>query len=363
MVIALPDILKIGVIRGDGIGPDIVDATVSVVTAAAERVGEAIEWVPLPGGLSALETHGSTFPQVSFRAIANLNGLVLGPVSHHLYPGDDPQYINPSGFLRKRLDLYANLRPVRYFPGVPALHTNVDLLIVRENTEGMYADRNVLDGNGELRINEDTIVSVRVVTRQAIEKLLRTAFDMARKRNGKKLVTVVHKANVLKRGDGLVLRCAEELAQEYPDVAWNEAHVDAFAMQLVMKPEEVDVVATTNMFGDILSDEAAGLVGGLGMAPGLNAGDHFAMAQAAHGSAPDIADSHTANPVAEIMSGAMLLQWLALRHKRGKLEKAARLVETAISTVLSEARVVTPDLGGTVTTPIMASAITDALGR
>ncbi len=346
---------------GDGIGKDIVPATMRVLQAAGEKHGVDLRCDVLPAGLTALETHGSTFPTETLDRLPAYAGWLLGPISQHLYPTGDPRYINPSGFLRKKFDLYANIRPARSFPGVDCFRPNVDLVIVRENTEGFYADRNVIDGNGELRPNEDMVISVRVVTRQACTRLARQAFALARERNGKRNVTAVHKANVLRRGDGLFLECCRQVASEFPDVTLDDVHVDAFALYLITRPHDFDVIATTNLYGDILSDEAAGLVGGLGLAPALNAGDRYAMAQAVHGSAPDIEHLHCANPVAEILSAALLLAWLAERQNLPPLAASGASIENAVANALKNGTRLTPDLGGTASTEEMSEVILTAI--
>lgn len=237
------------------------------------------------------------------------------------------------------------------------MYPDVDLAVVRENTEGFYADRNVLDGNGEFRPDENTVISLRVVSRRASIRVARQAFILAQQRNQKRKVTVVHKANVLRLGDGLFLECCKQVGEQYPGITLEDYHVDAFAMYLVTRPQDFDVVLTTNMFGDILSDEAAGLVGGLGMAPGLNAGDEFAMAQATHGSAPDIAHLQVANPVAEILSGKLLLEWLSERLSVPELISAARDIEAAVTLTLEQGEALTPDLGGDANTQDITEAI------
>jgi 3-isopropylmalate dehydrogenase len=352
---------SIAALLGDGIGPDIVHSTVAVLSRAAELQGVELSFTELPAGLEALRGHGSTFPAATREALTSYDGWILGPVSHHGYDFSNDQYINPSSYLRKHFELYANVRPARSLPGVRSLVSDVDLVIVRENTEGFYADRNVMDGTSEFRPNEDLVLSLRVVSRKACLRIARRAFEIAVRRDRRRLVTAVHKANVLRQGDGLFLECCRQVAAEFENVAYDEVLVDAFSMYLVMRPQSFDVVVTTNMFGDILSDEAAGLIGGLGLAPGLNAGDQRAMAQATHGSAPDIADLHTANPTAEILSGKLLLDWLADRRGETAFQRVAASVETAVLAVLADGRVKTPDLGGTANTREFTRAIVDKL--
>jgi 3-isopropylmalate dehydrogenase len=354
--------VPIAVLEGDDIGPDIVNASMRVLDAALARNGLIASWERLPAGRAALAEHGSTLPADTVEHLRDIPGWILGPVGHQAYPAGDGRYVNPSGYLRKNFELYANVRPSRAWLGVNNVRPDLDLVIVRENTEGFYADRNVLDGNGELRPDEDTVVSVRVVTRRASLRVARQAFALARQRGRLHRVTAVHKSNILRRGDGLFLDCCRSVAAENPDIALDEYLVDAFAMRLVLRPEQHDVIVTTNMFGDILSDEAAALVGGLGLAPGLNVGDRHAMAQAVHGSAPDIAGRGIANPIAEILSGALLLGWLSAVMGMPGLSAAQTDVESAVASTLARGRRLTPDLGGSGTTEELTAEILAALG-
>jgi 3-isopropylmalate dehydrogenase len=358
---ATVDRFRIAVMEGDGIGPDIVRATEEVLHTAAGLAGARVVLDRLPVGLAALDSHGSTLPQVTLDALREYHGWVLGPVMTHVYERGDPRYVNPSGFLRKHFQLFANIRPSRSYPGVRCLYPDVDLVIVRENTEGFYADRNVLDGNGEFRPSPDEVISVRVVTRGACLRVAREAFRLARARGRQLRVTAVHKANVLRLGCGLFLEACRTVAAEFSDVELDDLHIDVFAMRLVQRPQEFDVVVTTNLFGDIFSDEASALVGGLGMAPGLNAGERLAMAQATHGAAPDIADRHIANPSAMILSARLLLGWLADRYAEPRLGAAAERIETAVTSVLRRGDHLTPDLGGRATTQEMTEAVLAAL--
>lgn len=353
--------VRVAVMEGDDIGPEIVRSTTRILDSAAKKHAVAIEWVPLPAGIAAVDAEGSTLPTRTRETLPEIPGWILGPVSHRDYPMGDSRYVNPSGYLRKNFELYSNVRPARGWHGVECVHPDMDVVIVRENTEGFYADRNMLDGNGELRPDLDTVISVRLVTRRASIRVARQAFAIARERDGLRKVTCVHKANVLRRGDGLFLECCRQVAAENPDIAFDDFLVDAFAMRLILRPADTDVVVTTNMFGDILSDEAAGLVGGLGLAPGLNVGDGHAMAQAVHGSAPDIAGRGIANPIAEILSGALLLRWLSSVHAQPMLVAAADSVESAIASTLASGEVRTPDLGGTATTETLTAAILAAI--
>ena len=348
---------RIVVLEGDGIGPEIVTATCRVMEAALRRTNAAVELVPKPIGLAALQQHGRTIPADTEEAIKSADGVLLGPLTTHVYDIFDPKTANPSAYLRKNFDLYANVRPARSRPGVPSVAKDVDLVVMRENTEGFYSDRNLLDGNGELRPDADTVLSVRVITRKACLRIARRGFELARARKVKRRVSLIHKANVLRRSDGLFLECCREVAREFPEIAVDDFHIDAAAMHLILKPAHFDVIVTTNMYGDILSDEAAGLVGGLGLAAGLNAGEQLAMAQAVHGSAPDIAGKGIANPSAEILSAAMLLAWLADRRGDAALGRAGEAMQSAVDATLAGGKALTPDLGGKASTQQFADAV------
>jgi 3-isopropylmalate dehydrogenase len=267
-----------------------------------------------------------------------------------------PNAINPHPILRKHYDLFANIRPAKSYAGLPSIYDDVDLIIVRENNEGFPPDRNVFMGNGEFRPTPDMTIGIRVITRQGSRKVARAAFELARTRP-RKIMTAVHKDTVFKLACGMFAEECRLLAKEYPDVTYNEVLVDTMAMKLVMKPQQFDVIVTTNTFGDILSDAAAGLVGGLGLAPGLSAGPERAMAQATHGSAPDIAGKGIANPYAMIMSGQMLYAWLGHKHNEPKAVEAADLMERAVEAVIREGKVLTGDLGGKASTREMGDAI------
>lgn len=347
---------KIAVLYGDGIGPEVVSSARSVLEAAASKNSLSLELIELSIGLEAYKKFGRTLPPETLDAMTECDGWILGPLLSGSYPKDDKDYPMASGKIRKWFDLYANIRPVRsLLPHeiVGRTSKNVDLVIVRENTEGFYPDRNLHKGYGEFWTNPDTVVSLRVVTRKACMRISETAFKLARSRNKKRTVTAVHKANVLLEGDGLFLEEVRRVSKEYPEIKLEERLVDSAALQLVTSPEMFDVILTTNMFGDILSDEAAGLVGGLGLAPSLNVGEKQAMAQAVHGSAPDIAGKDIANPVAEILSTSMLLEWLNSRFEEDlRLAETAKLIERSVVQVLCEGKQesLTSDLGGTAST-------------
>jgi 3-isopropylmalate dehydrogenase len=348
--------LKIGILEGDDIGLEVVPEAIKVMRAAAQKTGLAIEWFPMPIGRKALDQLGYTLPPGTLEKLDTLDGWVLGPIGHQAYPKNRPNAINPHPILRKHYDLFANIRPAKSLPGLPALYKDVDLIIVRENNEGFPPDRNTYMGNGEFRPTPDMTISIRLVTREGSRKVARAAFELARTRSRKK-VTAVHKDTVFKLGCGMFAEECRRVAQDFPDVALHEVMVDTFGMKLVMRPQQFDVVVTTNTFGDILSDVAAGLVGGLGLAPALSAGPERAMAQATHGSAPDIAGKNIANPYAMIMSGQMLFAWLGHKHGEPKAVEAAEVMARAMENVIQAARTLTPDLGGKATTIAMGDAV------
>ena len=347
--------LKIGILEGDDIGHEIVPAAVQVIKAAAKKHGVGIDWRPLPIGRRALDTHGYTLPPETMETLPTLDGWILGPIGHRAYP-KRPEAVNPHPILRKRFNLFANVRPTRSYPDIGCLHDNVDLVIVRENNEGFQPDRNVVAGSGEFRPSEDMTISVRVITRQGSYRVARAALELARQR--RKHLTYVHKDTVFKLGCGMFVEECRRAAAEFPDVHVDDVIVDTFAMRLVRDPQSFDVVVTTNMFGDILSDEAAGLVGGLGMAPGLCIGEgNIAMAQATHGSAPDIAGKGIANPYAMIESSRMLLEWLG--HQRGLANAvaAAKAIGHATTEALRDPAARTGDIRGHGNTASMVARI------
>lgn len=353
--------LVLGVLNGDDIGHEVVPAAIAIASAAAERHGLRIAWRPMPIGRNALDTHGSTLPEGTLETLAKMNGFVLGPIGHREYP-KGPGAINPHPIMRKHFNLFANVRPTRSYPDIGCLYDDIDLVIVRENNEGFQPDRNVVAGSGEFRPSEDMTISVRVITRQGSNRVARVALELARSR--RKLLTLVHKNTVFKLGCGMFVEECYKAAKDYPDVTVNEVIVDTMAMRLVRDPQSFDVVVTTNMFGDILTDEAAGLVGGLGMAPGLCIGDgDFAMAQATHGSAPDIAGTGKANPYAMVDSTRMLLDWLGRRRDIPEAVAAAEAMERAMTATLANVAARTGDIRGQGNTASMTAAVVAAIGR
>jgi len=351
--------LRIGILDGDDIGLEIVPAAVTVARAAAEVHGVAIDWRPLPIGARALQTHGHTLPPQTLETLKALDGWILGPIGHRAYP-KGPNAINPHPILRKQFNLFANVRPTRSYPDIGCLHDGVDLVIVRENNEGFQPDRNMVAGSGEFRPTDEITLSVRVITRTGSRRVARAAYELARQR--RKHLTYVHKDTVFKLGCGMFVEECRKLAPEYPDVHVDDVIVDTFAMRLVRDPQTFDVVVTTNMFGDILSDEAAGLVGGLGMAPGLCIGEgDIAMAQATHGSAPDIAGRGIANPYAMIESARLLFDWLG--HSRGNdaAVRMAAAMSRATTAALADADARTGDIRGRGNTASFTQAIVQQL--
>ncbi len=347
--------MRILVLPGDGIGPEIAAACTRALEALEGACGLGLALEAEAVGFASLERSGTTLTDDVVAAARAADGVILGPVSHHAYPAREAGGLNPSAELRRRLDLYANIRPSRTRAGVRAAVDAMDLVIVRENTEGFYADRNMYRGSGEFMPSADTALAVRKITREASRRIGRVAFELARRRRGR--VTAVHKANVLHLSDGLFVEEQERLAGEYADVAFDHMLVDAAASWLVRDPARFDVIVTTNMYGDILSNEAAELAGGLGLAESLNAGEAHGVAQAAHGSAPDIAGRDVANPSALVLSVAMLLDWLADRHGRDDLAAAAAILRGALDGMLAEPATRTADLGGGLGTAAFAGEL------
>jgi 3-isopropylmalate dehydrogenase len=338
-------VTKLVVMEGDGIGPEITAATLAVVRAADQHFGLSLAFEMVPIGLAALHRDRTTFPPAALAAAQSADGVILGPVSHNDYPPVAEGGLNPSGELRKRLDLFANIRPARTRGGFPArCGSPVDLVIVRENTEGFYADRSMFSGPGELMPTPDLALAIRKVTRAGSTRIAEAAFELAMRR--RRRLTAVHKANVLRVSDGLFLECVRAVAARYPAVAYEERIIDAMAALLVRNAAEFDVIVTTNMFGDILSDEASEIAGSLGLAASLNAGIAHAVAQAQHGSAPDLAGLDRANPSSLIGSAAMLLEWIGERKADERFIRAGRAIDQALERAIANPAWCTPDLGG-----------------
>ena len=352
--------IRILVLEGDGIGPEITAATLAVLRAADAKFGLGLAFENAVIGWAAHKVTGTTFSdEVEAKAKA-ADGVLLGPVSHNDYPPRAQGGLNPSGELRKRLDLYANIRPARSRAGFPPrCGTSVDLVIVRENTEGFYADRSMHLGPGELMPTPDLALAIRKITRLGSTRIAEAAFKLALQR--RKHVTAVHKSNVLRVSDGLYLECVRAVAARYPQVRYDERIIDAMAALLVRDASQFDVVVTTNMYGDILSDEASEISGSLGLAASLNAGAEHAVAQAQHGSAPDIAGKNIVNPSSLIGSAAMLLAWLGERRGEDKLVRAALAIEAALDRVIATPDGRTPDLGGKLGTDAFGVRVAQAI--
>jgi len=323
---------KIALMPGDGIGPEQTSATLKVLAAVEERTGIGFEFLEAKGGDDCLRRRGTALPQETVEAIKSSDACLKGPV------GESAADVIVK--LRIIFDLYANLRPIKSYPGLQALRPDIDMLFVRENTEDLYKGY-------EFRINEDA-VALRVITKRCSERIAEYAFRQAMRR--RKKVTAVHKANVMRVTDGLFRDTCREVAARHKDVAFDELYVDAAAMHLIKRPHEFDVIVTTNMFGDILSDEAAQIGGGIGLAAGANVGDSHGLFEPIHGSVPSKAGMNVANPTSMILCAKMMLDWL------GEAD-AARRIEEAVFKVLSEGRVVTYDLGGKAKTSEMGEEI------
>ena len=331
---------KITVIRGDGIGPEIMDATLFVL----DQLNAGLEYEDADAGLAALEKHGDLMPAVTLESIARNKVALKSPLTTPV--GGGFTSINVS--LRRHFDLYANVRPAHTFPNTKSRFNNVDLITVRENTEGAY-----LAEGQEVSADGETAFSGTRITRKGSERIVRYAFELARS-VGRKKVTAVHKANIIKSTSGLFLNVAREVAAQYPEIEFQEMIVDNCCMQLVMRPEQFDVIVTTNLFGDIISDLCAGLVGGLGLAPGANIGKDAAIFEAVHGTAPDIAGQGKANPCALLLAAAQMLDHV------GQPENAERLRKAIVATMEAKDSL-TGDLGGTGTTMSFAQAIASRL--
>lgn len=329
---------NITLIPGDGIGPEIIAATVRVI----EATGVDIEWETHILGAQAQEKYGTTLPESTIESIKRNKVALKGPQMTPIGKG----FTSVNVGLRKALDLYANVRPIKALPNVPCRYPDLDLVVMRENTEDLYAGL-------EHVVVPGVVESIKIITEKASTRIARYSFEFA-KANGRKKVTAVHKANIMKLSDGLFLDCFYNVAKDYPDIESDDKIIDNCCMQLVMRPEQFDVLVLENLYGDIVSDLCAGLIGGLGLAPGSNIGEQGAVFEAVHGSAPDIAGQGIANPTAVLISGIMMLRHI------GENDAAAR-AEKAMLAVFAEGKTLTRDLGGTAKTNEFARAIVEKM--
>ena len=329
---------KVTLIPGDGIGPEVTEAVKKVIAAAGVEIG----WETVNAGTNVMDEYGTPLPEEVLESIKRNKVALKGPITTPV--GSGFRSVNVA--IRQQLDLYINLRPAKILAGAPTQFEGLDVVIFRENTEGLYAGI-------EHMVGEDAAESIKITTRKASKRIIRAAFEYAQK-NDRQKVTAVHKANILKLTDGLFKEVAEEVAPDYPGIEFNNKIVDNMCMQLVQYPEDYDVLVLPNLYGDIVSDLCAGLIGGLGLTPGANLNDELAVFEAVHGSAPDIAGQNKANPIALLLSGCLMLKHL------GELEAAAN-IESAIEEVLSAGEVLTGDLGGDATTDEITAEIINKL--
>ncbi len=335
-----PQEYVIALLPGDGIGPEVTEATLEVLRKVSTTYGIPLALKYVEAGDNALSKYGQPLPEGSIKIIRNSHACLKAPV------GETSADVIVK--LRILFNLFANIRPVKSYPNTPALRDDIDMVVVRENTEDLYKGI-------EFTLNNDTALAVRVITYEASKRIAEVAFKLASGR--RKKVTAVHKSNVLKATCGLFARSCREVARKYPDVLYEESYVDACAANLVRKPQSFDVIVTTNMFGDILSDEAAQVAGSLGLAPSCNLGYDYAIFEPIHGAAFDIAGKNIANPVSLILSAALMFEWLGAKYKDASCIKASESINNAVYKVLQEGEVLTPDLGGSARTDEMAKAI------
>ncbi|HXU96246.1 MAG TPA: isocitrate/isopropylmalate dehydrogenase family protein [Candidatus Nitrosotalea sp.] len=320
---------KISLITGDGIGPELSESVIDILNAVNDKIGVKVEVTKLQAGDAALKKTGKALPDETLDTIKKSDACLKAPVGESA--------ADVIVVLRRLLDLYANIRPAKSYPNMPALKEGIDMVIVRENTEDLYTGM-------EFDIGE-TSIALRSISKSASERIARHAFMTAEQRNGKKKVTCVHKSNVMKKTDGLFAKTCESVAKNYSKIAFEQMYVDACAMNLIRQPEFFDVIVTTNLFGDILSDEASQVVGGLGMAPAANIGDKFALFEPVHGAAFDIAGKQIANPSSFILSAKMMFEWLGVKNNDKSCYNAAKKIEDAVYGIVREG-VKTKDIGG-----------------
>jgi 3-isopropylmalate dehydrogenase len=335
---------KISLITGDGIGPELSDSAISVLNTIQEKYGIEFEISKLIAGDKALEQTGKALPDDVVKNIKNSDVCLKAPVGESA--------ADVIVVLRRMLDLYANIRPSKSYPHMPALRDDIDMVIVRENTEDLYTGKEFSLG--------DSAVALRIISEAASKRIAKYAFETAKQRNSMKKVTCVHKSNVMRVTDGLFAKACIEVSKDYPEITFEEMYVDACAMNLIRQPEKFDVVVTTNLFGDILSDESSQVVGGLGMAPAANLGDDFALFEPVHGAAFDIAGQNIANPSSFLLSIKMMLDWLGAKHNDQKCFEMAKILESTIFDLVKTG-IKTKDIGGDKTTTEFTKQITDNL--
>ena len=335
---------KISLITGDGIGPELSDSAISVLNTIQEKYGLEFEISKLIAGDKALEQTGKALPDDVVENIKNSDVCLKAPVGESA--------ADVIVVLRRMLDLYANIRPSKSYPHMPALRDDIDMVIVRENTEDLYTGKEFSLG--------DSAVALRIISEAASKRIAKYAFETAKQRNSMKKVTCVHKSNVMRVTDGLFAKACIEVSKDYPEIKFEEMYVDACAMNLIRQPEKFDVVVTTNLFGDILSDESSQVVGGLGMAPAANLGDNFALFEPVHGAAFDIAGQNIANPSSFLLSIKMMLDWLGAKHNDQKCFEMAKKLESTIFDLVKSG-IKTKDIGGDKTTTEFTKQITDNL--
>jgi 3-isopropylmalate dehydrogenase len=351
--------IDLAVLEGDGIGPEITDATVRVLKAAARSAGLKVRLKPCLFGWRSYRKYHTTLCDATVRELGRREGWIVGPTAAGEYPKDDPYRGHPNGFIRRHFKLFANVRPVQAWPQLNPLIADLDVTILRENTEGFYPDRNMAWGYGEFKPTNDVGLALRVITNEACDRFAKYAFQYAAA-TGQKRICIVHKRTVLPQTDGLFISAFERLKSRYRNIATELVRIDTFSSSFPRAHHHYRLVATTNLFGDILSDQASGLAGGVGLAPSLNAGLEHAMAQAVHGTAPDIAGKGRANPSALILSTALLLRWFYQRSKSRACRDAAELMENGVKSVVVSGTT-TPDLGGRETTNSFAKAVISAM--
>ena len=335
---------KISLITGDGIGPEISESAISVLNTINDKFDLKFEITKLSAGDKALKDTGKALPDETISVIKQSDACLKAPVGESA--------ADVIVVLRRMLDLYANIRPAKSYPHMPALRDDIDMVIVRENTEDLYTGK-------EFRVG-DSAVALRIISEAASKRIAKYAFETSKQRNSKKKVTCVHKSNVMKITDGLFAKACTDVSKDYPEITFEEMYVDACAMNLIRQPQEFDVVVTTNLFGDILSDESSQVVGGLGMAPAANIGDSFALFEPVHGAAFDIAGQNIANPSSFLLSIKMMFDWLGVKHNDSKCFEVGRKLESTIFDLVKSG-VKTKDIGGDMSTTEFTKQIVDNL--